>query len=567
MQNAEIAKCLAEVADMLEVTGANFFRVRAYRNAARAVADYPAELAKLDADAIAEIPGIGTDLAGKIETLVRTGELPLHRELCAKVPPGMLELMNLPSLGPKRVKQLADMLEVKSLADLRKAIESGALRTLRGFGPKMETSLRQALERRPESTPHRWLRPEAAIEVGALLDYLEKCRAVEKAYAAGSFRRQRDTVGDLDLLALSSDPAAVMKHFLACPRVEHVVGAGETKCTVILKAGLQADLRVVAPESSGAALVYFTGSKSHGVHLRRIAQRMGLTLNEYGLFRGNRRLAGKTEEEIYAKLGLEWVPPELREDRGEIEASANHALPHLIERTDLRGDLHTHSTYTDGRASISEMAEAARDAGLEYFAVTDHSRRLAMAHGLDPARLRQQWREIEKVQARLKGIRLLRGIEVDILEDGSLDLPDDVLAELDWVVASVHYKFNQPPAEMTRRLLRVVKNPHVDVIGHPSGRLIERRDPIDFDLDAILHAAHEEGCAFEVNSQPERLDLVDTACLAAKRAGVKLVISTDSHSATGFGLLEFGVGQARRGWIEAPDVLNTRPLNQLHQRR
>lgn len=566
MQNAEIAKFLGEIADMLELTGENFFRVRAYRNAARAVLDYPAEFSKLSVKEMAEVPGLGKDLAGKIDTLLKTGDLPLHRELCEKVPPGMIALMNLPALGPKRVKQLHDELKVTSLADLKKAIDSGALGTIRGFGPKMEESLKQALARRPETTPKRWLYSEAAIEVDALMKYMRKCRAIEKIEVAGSFRRKRDTVGDLDVLAISSDPAEVMKRFVAYPRVAKTIGSGETKTTVALKDGLQVDLRVVPVESYGAALVYFTGSKDHCVHIRRIAQRMELSLNEYGLYRGKKSIAGKTEEEIYSALGLEWIAPELREDRGEVKAATDHTLPELISRDDLRGDLHSHSTYTDGRASIEEMARAADKAGLDYLAVTDHSRRLAMVNGLDPKRLREQWCEIEKVQAKVK-VKLLRGIEVDIMEDGSLDLPDDVLAELDWVVASVHYKLNQPPAAMTRRLLAAVRNRNVDVIGHPTGRLLlGKREPSKFDFGEVLRAAAGEGCALEVNSQPDRLDLIDTACTAAKNAGVKLVISSDSHSTKGFDLLEFGVNQARRGWIGAADVLNTRPLKQLHQR-
>lgn len=566
MQNAEIAKFLGEIADMLELTGENFFRVRAYRNAARAVLDYPAEFSKLSVKEMAEVPGLGKDLAGKIDTLLKTGDLPLHRELCEKVPPGMIALMNLPALGPKRVKQLHDELKVTSLADLKKAIDSGALGTIRGFGPKMEESLKQALARRPETTPKRWLYSEAAIEVDALMKYMRKCPAIEKIEVAGSFRRKRDTVGDLDVLAISSDPAEVMKRFVAYPRVAKTIGSGETKTTVALKDGLQVDLRVVPVESYGAALVYFTGSKDHCVHIRRIAQRMELSLNEYGLYRGKKSIAGKTEEEIYSALGLEWIAPELREDRGEVKAATDRTLPELISRDDLRGDLHSHSTYTDGRASIEEMARAADKAGLDYLAVTDHSRRLAMVNGLDPKRLREQWCEIEKVQAKVK-VKLLRGIEVDIMEDGSLDLPDDVLAELDWVVASVHYKLNQPPAAMTRRLLAAVRNRNVDVIGHPTGRLLlGKREPSKFDFGEVLRAAAGEGCALEVNSQPDRLDLVDTACTAAKNAGVKLVISSDSHSTKGFDLLEFGVNQARRGWIGAADVLNTRPLKQLHQR-
>jgi DNA polymerase (family 10) len=566
MQNAEIAKVLNEIADMLELTGENFFRVRAYRNAARAVLDSPADFSRLSIKEMAEVPGLGKDLAGKIDTLIKTGELQLHHELSEKVPPGMIDLMNLPALGPKRVKQLHDELKVTSLADLKKAIDSGALGTIRGFGPKMEESLKQALARRGETAPKRWLYSDAAIEVDALMKYMGKGRAIEKIEVAGSFRRKRDTVGDLDVLAISSDPAEVMKRFLAYPRVAKTIGAGETKTTVALNTGMQVDLRVVPAQSYGAALVYFTGSKDHCVHIRRIAQRMELSLNEYGLYRGKKSIAGKTEEEVYSALGMEWIAPELREDRGEVKAATDRTLPRLVSRDDLRGDLHSHSTYTDGRASIEEMARAADKAGLDYLAMTDHSRRLAMVNGLDPKRLREQWREIEKVQAKVK-VKLLRGIEVDIMEDGSLDLPDDVLAELDWVVASVHYKLNQPAAEMTRRLLAAVRNPNVDVIGHPTGRLLlGKREPSKFEFGEVLRVAAGEGCALEVNSQPDRLDLIDTACIAAKNAGVKLVISSDSHSSKGFDLLDFGVNQARRGWVTPDDVLNTRPLKQLHQR-
>ena len=569
MQNQEIARVFDEIADMLELTGANFFRVRAYRNAARAVRDHPVQFAEMRAEDMAEVPGIGEDLAGKIQALIRDGDIPLHRELRAKVPEGVVALMNLPGLGPKRVRALAEQLKVKSVADLKKALESGALESLRGFGKKTAERLKETLEKRPETEAKRWLYAEAAGEVNELVAYLKKSRAVEIVEAAGSFRRRRETVGDLDMLAISSKPADVMQRLLAYPKVEQVLGSGETKSTVVIKGGLQVDLRVVPRESYGAAMVYFTGSKAHGVHIRRIAQKKRLTLNEYGLFRGERPIAGRTEEEIYEKLGLQWIAPELREDRGEVEAAAEGKLPHLIERKDLRGDLHTHSTYTDGRSSIEEMAHAARAAGLEYFAVTDHSRRLAMAHGLDPKRLRAQWREIEKVQSHVEGVTLLRGIEVDILDDGSLDLPDDVLAELDWVVASVHYKFDQAPKDMTRRLVRAIKNRNVDVIGHPSGRLLGQRDPSAFDLAEVLEAARSEGCALEVNSQPDRLDLTDTACLAAKHAGVKLVISSDSHHTSQFGGLVYGVNQARRGWIEPADVLNTLSLKDLrrHMRR
>jgi DNA polymerase (family X) len=566
MQNEEVAKVLDEIADMLEVGGANFFRVRAYRNAARAIHDQPVPVANLNPEEIDEIPGIGADLAGKITMLAKTGELPLHRELARQFPPEILELRNISGLGPKRVKVLIDRLRIHGREDLQRAARSGKLRTIKGFGPKIEEKILESLARREGGEGKRILYVEAARIAARLVDHLRQCLAIKELEVAGSFRRRRETVGDLDVVASAARPESAMTHFTSFPGVKQVVGAGDTKTTVVLKSGLQLDLRVVPPQSFGAALAYFTGSKSHNIHLRRIAQGRGLLLNEYGLFRGDSVVAGRTEKEIYRALGLAWIAPELREDRGEIEASSAGRLPALISRADLRGDLHAHSTYTDGRSSIDEMARAAQEIGLKYLAITDHSRRVAMAHGLDPKRLREQRLEIERAGKLVKGITILRGIEVDILDDGSLDLPDDALADLDWVVASVHYKLDQNPAQMTRRLIRAICNRDVDVIGHPSGRLLGHRDPSEFDLAEILRVAREEGCALEIDSQPDRLDLTDTACLAAKHAGVKLVISSDAHSPRDLELLEFGVNQARRGWIEPGDVLNTRPLKSLRQR-
>jgi DNA polymerase (family X) len=565
MQNEEIAKVLEQVADMLEVRGENFFRVRAYRNAARAVRDYPAPVRELERNALREIPGVGADLAEKIASLIASADFPLYRELVAQVPSALLELLTLPGFGPKRVKLLSDRLGVRDRATLRAAIESGQLRTLRGFGPKIEQRLLHALMQR--EGPARMLYREAAIFAHALITHLGECPAVTRAGVAGSFRRKRDTIGDLDVLVSSADPQQVTNHFLAFGEIVRTLGSGETRSSVTLKCGLQVDMRVVSPSNWGAALVYFTGSKAHCVHLRRIAQLRGLMLNEYGLFRGGGTIAGENEEGVYGALALPWIPPELREDRGEIEAAAKGRLPRLIERGDLRGDLHSHSTWTDGRSRIEEMARAAKAAGLEYLAITDHSQRLAMVNGLNPERLREQRREIEQARAAVAGITLLHGIEVDILEDGSLDLPDDALAELDWVVASVHSKLNQPEPEMTRRLIRAIRNPRVDVIGHPGGRLINQREGIHFDLAAVMRVAHEEGCALEINSQPDRLDLTDTASLAARQAGVRLTVSSDSHHTTGFALLEFGINQARRGWVQAADVVNTRPLEALRDRR
>jgi DNA polymerase (family X) len=566
MENDEVAKVLDETADMLEVAGENFFRVRAYRNAARAIRDQTERVADLTEEQIDEIPGIGADLAGKIRTVIKTGDLPLHHKLGSKFTPHLLELRDIPGLGPKRLKLLIDRLGIRDRDDLEKAVKSDKLRKIRGFGPKIEERIRESLLRHDTGQSKRILYPEAARIAAQLSEHLQKCAAIRMLEVAGSFRRRRETVGDLDVVAAAADSTAAMNHFITFPGIARVTGSGETKTTVLLKSGLQVDLRVVPPKSFGAALAYFTGSKSHNVHLRRIAQERGLLLNEYGLFRDGAVVASRSEEEIYRALGLPRIPPELREDRGEIEAAAVGKLPKLIERADLRGDLHTHSLYTDGRASIEEMARHARDNGLEYIAITDHSRRVAMAHGLDPERLREQRREIERISPSLGGITLLNGIEVDILDDGSLDLPDDALSELDWVVASVHYKLEQTPAQMTRRLIKAIRNPNVDVIGHPSGRLLGHREPSRFDLTEILRVAREENCGLEIDSQPDRLDLSDSACIAAKQAGVKLVISSDAHSTRDFELLEYGVNQARRGWIEKDDVLNTRALKNMRLR-
>jgi DNA polymerase (family X) len=567
MRNEEIARIFDDVADMLEIGGENFFRVRAYRNAARSVRDFPAAVADLARDRFKEIPWFGADLAAKLATILDTGDLPIRIELMGTFPSGLLELKNLPALGPKRIKLIADRLHIRNRDDLKRAIEAGQLRTIRGFGAKMEERLLEALARDPDAIkPNRLSYADASIAADGLLAHMRGCAGLEQIEIAGSFRRRRETIGDLDIVAASANASPVLERFLAFPAIIKTLGAGETRVSVVLNSGLQVDLRVVPRSSWGAALVYFTGSQAHCVHIRRIAQNLGFLLNEYGLYRGAEPVAGSEEEAVYRGLGLSWIPPELREDRGEVDAARNGRLPRLIELADLRGDLHSHSTWTDGRASIEEMAQSAQAAGLEYFALTDHSQRLAMVHGLDPLRLREQWGEVEAVATRLVGITILRGIEVDILEDGMLDLPDDVLGELDWVVASVHSKLDMEPDAMTRRMIRAIRNRNVDVIGHPSGRVIGHREPSGFDMGEIMRVAREEGCALEVNSQADRLDLTDTACLAAKHAGVKLVISSDSHSTRGFSRLRYGIGQARRGWLEAADILNTRPLEQLRQR-
>lgn len=567
MQNDEIAKVLDEIGDMLELSGENFFRVRAYHNAARAIHDQPVQVADLSPEQIDEVPGIGADLAGKITEIIKTGDLPLHRDLARRFPRELMQLREIPGLGPKRIKILMDRLQIHGREDLERLAKSGRLHDIKGFGHKIEEKILESIARKEPGTSKRILYSEAAIITDAVLSHLRKCRAIQEIEVAGSFRRRRETIGDLDIVAAASHPEAVMKQLTSFPAVERVIGSGETKTTVGFKDGLQVDLRVVPHASFGAALMYFTGSKAHNIHLRRIAQNRELLLNEYGLFRGESVVASKTEEQIYRALKLPWIAPELREDRGEIEAASAGKLPSLIERGDLRGDLHTHSTYTDGRSSIEDMVRKARANGLDYIAVTDHSRRIAMSHGLDPKRLREQAREIENLRKQFNDISILRGIEVDILADGSLDLPDSALAELDWVVASVHYKRDQNSHEMTRRIIKAIRNRNVDALGHPTGRLIGHREPSAFDFDEILRVARNEGCAMELDSQPDRLDVTDTMCMAAKNSGVKIVISSDAHSPRELDLLEYGVNQARRGWIETADVLNTGPLKSFRPRR
>ncbi len=554
---------------MLELRDDNFYHQRAYRLAAESVRSYPEPIALLPRDQLQKIHGIGSNLAARLATLLDTGDLPLLTELRQKYPRSLLDLKSIPGLGTNRIKILAELFNIRSREDLKHAVETGSLAKLRGFGPKLQERLRTSLAADTVGSKEALRRVpygEAAQIAAQLLSHLHHDAEIEQAEVAGSFRRKTDTIGDLNLIAASAEPDSVTRRFLSFPGIVHTLGSGPTEASATVTGGLRVELHIVPVEHWGAALVWFTGSKSHLSALQSIAKTRGLRLDASGLFCGGESLAAKSEEEVYRALAMHWIPPELRESRGEIEA-AERPFSALLELTDLRGDLHSHSTWTDGRASIEQMARSAEKHGLEYFALTDHSQRLKMVHGLDPARLREQWLEIDSVRARVPGVKLLRGIEVDILEDGALDLTQDVLAQLDWVVASVHSKLDQEPAAMTARLLRAIRNPMVDEIGHPTGRLIGRRNPSNYDLDAVLRAASEEGCAMEVNSQVDRLDLRDESCLAAKRAGVKLVISSDAHSPTGFALLSNGVNQARRGWIEARDVLNTRPLANLRQRR
>jgi DNA polymerase (family 10) len=564
LRNSDVADLFAEIADLLEITGANPFRSRAYRNAALTVRDYGPDLGTLlrSGEPLPKLPGIGEDLRAKLHAAFTTGHVALLDELHAQVPPGLTGLLTLPGLGPKRVKLLWRELGVTTPEALREACAAGRVKEVHGLGPKTEARLLAALGA-AEPPARRFLLADARERAADLLQFLRQLPGVTAAQAAGSLRRGAETVGDLDLVATAADRAAAIAAFVKHPAVTAVQGAGETRATVRLTTGLQVDLRIVAPESYGAALHYFTGSKAHNVALRARALARGLKLNEYGLFRGEARLAGRTEDEVYAALGLPFIAPELRENRGELEAALAGALPRLVARGDLRGDLHCHTAASDGRDTLEAMVAAARAAGLTYLAVTDHSASSRAAHGLDERALRTQLERIDALNATLSGFTVLKGAEVDIREDGSLDYPDAVLAQLDLVIASPHGPPASTKAKQTRRLERAMDNRYVALVAHPTGRRLLERDGAPLDLERVIRHARNRGCALELNAHPLRLDLNDRACRLAKNAGVPIAIDTDAHGAASFAHLELGVAQARRAWLTPADVLNTRPLAEL----
>jgi DNA polymerase (family 10) len=561
MDNQAIARMLREIADLLEIKNDNPFKIRAYRNGADIAANHPHDLARLDETGLREIPGIGKDLASRIREMAETGDTPYHRELIAEFPPTILDLLHLQGVGPKTVAVLYRELGIRTLEDLEAAAKDGRVRALRGMGAKKEALILKALEERKRFAG-RHLLPDAHDAATAIVSFLRERAPDATIEPVGSLRRGCDTCGDLDLLA-SGAPASLMDDFVEFRLVERVLGHGDTKSSVLVQGGFQADLRLVASDSRGAALQYFTGSKAHNIALRDRAIGLGYKLNEYGVFTiaDDTKIAGEREEDIYGALGLDWIPPELREMRGEIDAAGAHALPRLVDRADLRGDLHMHSTETDGKDDVQTMAEAARAAGLEYVAITDHSQSLAMANGLDERRALDHAARIRAIDREGVGVRLLAGIECDIKPDGSLDLADDCLAALDLVVVSVHSAFNQDRQQMTDRLLRAIAHPHVDILGHPTGRKILQREPYAFDVEAVVDAAVRHGVALEINCQVDRLDLNDVHAKLARDRGARLVISTDAHSKTAFGRLRWGVMVARRAWLQPSDVLNTRSFD------
>ncbi len=567
MPNADIADIFNRIADLLEIEGENPFRVRAYRNAARTVADlsHPVAAMLAEGEPLTDLSGIGKDLAGKIRQIVETGSLPQLVELEQKTPPALSLLLKIPGLGPKRVKALQQALGVCNIEDLKAAAQAGKIRDLFRFGEKTEQAILEALDGW-SGQEERFKLFEAEQRADDLLVYLRRVPGVGQVTIAGSFRRRKETVGDLDILATCDDAEALMAHFVAYEGIKKVVSHGPTRSTVILRSGLQVDMRAVPPESYGAALHYFTGSKAHNVAVRSRAVRKQLKINEYGVFEAERRIAGATEEEVYAQVDLPYIEPELRENNGELEAAEEGRLPRLIELAAIRGDLHAHTDATDGRASLADMAEAARGRGYRYLGITEHSKRVTMAFGMDEAALAAHIERIDRLNETFGGeFLLLKGIEVDILEDGSLDLPDEILARLDFRICSIHYYHNLTGDRQTERILRAMDNPLCTVIGHPTGRLIGKRRPFDVDMQRILQAARDTGCVMEVNAQPDRLDLHDIHCRMAKELGVKLAISSDAHNTMEFGFMRFGVDQARRGWLEPEDVVNTYDLPRLRE--
>lgn len=564
MDNAALARLFAEVGDLLEIKGENPFKIRAYRNASDTIASAPGRVADLDEARLLGMPGIGRDLARRIREAADTGSIQFHKDLLAEFPPTILDLLGLQGVGPKTVRQLYVELGIRTIEDLESAARNGRLTTLKGMGPKKQALILKAVEERRRHAG-RHLMADACDASAALVAYLREQAPAVEFIPVGSLRRGCETCGDLDVLAVGGGPG-LMDAFTGYRLVERVLGQGDTKSSVLLGGGLQADLRLVPPDSRGAAMQYFTGSKAHNIALRDRALQRGWKLNEYGLFGADGSVvAGDPEESVYEALGLAWVPPELREQRGEIEAAESGRLPRLVERADLRGDLHMHTTATDGRDDIESMARAAREAGLEYIAITDHSHALAMANGLDERRALEHARRIREVNGRVEGLTLLAGIECDIRLDGTLDLADDCLAELDYVVASIHSGFGQDRQAVTDRLLRAMECPWVDTLGHPTGRILLRREPLPADMEAVVDAAARHGVALEINSQVDRLDLGDVHARLARERGVPLVIASDAHSKAGLGVLRWGVQVARRAWADASGVLNTRPLADLRR--
>jgi DNA polymerase (family 10) len=562
MTNQEIAEILVHISQILDIQGENPFKIRAYIKAAETIEALTYQLSSLeDKDKIQELPGIGEAITKKIKELFETGKLNYYEELKKSEYAPLIELLRIPGIGPKHAKLVHDKLGVKSIEELRKAAEAGKLRELPGLGEKVEQNILQGIQQ-VKKFMERYSLAFIYPRAQNIVEELKKVKETKQITLGGSLRRMKETIGDVDILVASEKPKPVMDAFIHLPQTAKVLSEGSTRSSIITKDGFQVDLRVVKPESFGAAQHYFTGSKAHNIRIRSLGIDKGLKVNEYGVFKGKKSIAGKTEEEVFKSVGLPFIPPELREDQGEIEAAQKNRLPHLIELKDLKGDLHVHSNWTDGNNTIEEMAKAAQKRGYQYVAICDHSPTVGITNGLTPQRLKKQNEKMNRAKGNVN-FRILKGIEVDIRSNGQLDFDDEILKGLDIVVAAVHTKFIQSQEEMTKRIIKAIENPHVDIFAHPTGRLIGRREAYQVDMDKLMDACKANGKVLELNAYPERLDLSDLNCRKAKEKGIKIAISTDAHQDEHYDWVSFGVATARRGWIESEDVINTLTLAKL----
>ncbi|MBI5408446.1 MAG: DNA polymerase/3'-5' exonuclease PolX [Nitrospirae bacterium] len=564
MKNQEVAKIFNDIADILEIKGDNPFRIRAYRRAAQNIDGLAKDVAEISAEELQKIPGIGADLAGKVHEYVDTGSLKFYDDLKKEVPSGLVNLLSVPGLGPKTAKLLFDKLHIKDIDDLEKHAREGKLKGLPGIQAKTEENILKGIEMIKRHTGRFPIGRVLPLAEG-ILEKLKGKAPVNKLSIAGSLRRWKETIKDIDILATSKDPHKMMDVFVHLPQVKETLMKGPTKSSVVTTEGIQVDLRVVSEDSFGAALAYFTGSKEHNIRLREMAVRKGLKINEYGIFdvKTEKKLGGEHEGDVYKILEMQYIPPEMREDTGEVEAALKGEIPMLVELKDLKGDLHVHTNYSDGSHDVQELIAAAKERGYEYLAITDHSKGLGIARGLSIEQVLEQNKRIKELNKKLKGVKLLSGTEMDIRSDGTLDYPDEVLKQLDIVIASIHSGFRQSKEQITKRLVSAMKNPYVSIIAHPTGRLIGARDAYELDMETVLKTAKETGTAIEINAYPLRLDLSDMYVKKAKGMGVALAINTDTHVTFQFDFITYGIGTARRGWAEKKDILNTLSYSQL----
>jgi DNA polymerase (family 10) len=563
MTNKELTQIFLHIADILDIQGENPFKVRAYKKAAETLENFPQPISSLEnLDTLQELPGIGEAISKKIKELLETGKLNYYEELKASEYAPLTELLKIPGMGPKHIKLVYDKLGVKTVEQLEKSAKEQKLRGLFGLGPKTEENILKGIaqtKKFQERFPLGYIFPKAQ----EIKEELEKLKESKEVLLCGSLRRMKETIADVDVLVSSDKPKPIAEKFVSLPQVANILSKGDTKSSISTKDGFQVDLRVVKPESFGSAAHYFTGSKSHNIRIRSLGVDRGLKINEYGVFKGKKKIAGKTEEEVYASVGLPYIEPELREDRGEIEIGLKGRLPKLIQPKDIKGDLHIHSDWTDGHSSIEEMAKKAIDLGYKYMAICDHSPTVGITNGLDEKRLEKQAEEIDKLNEKFKELRILKGMEVEIRSDGKMDLPDSVLKKLEIVVGAVHTKFTLSQEEMTKRIIKAIENPNVDIIAHPTGRLIGKREPYEVDMDKIIEATFANKKVLELNAFPDRLDLNDLDCRKAKNKGVKVAINTDAHREVHLEFIFYGIATAKRGWLEPEDVINSYPLKKV----